>query len=47
MGKHTTGDSSVASGKDWVLRATQSPKLERIEAFFHGHGYEMHRHDTY
>ena len=47
MGKHTIGDSSRAPGKDWVLRATQSPKLERIEAFFHGHGYEMHRHDTY
>lgn len=47
MGKHTIGDSSTAPGKDWVLRATQSPKLERIEAFFHGHGYEMHRHDTY
>jgi hypothetical protein len=47
MGRHTIGDSSRAPGKDWVLRATQSPKLERIEAFFYGHGYEMHRHDTY
>lgn len=33
-------------GKDWILR-TQSSGVERIEAFFHGSGYAMHRHDTY
>ncbi|MDF3883686.1 AraC family transcriptional regulator [Cupriavidus basilensis] len=33
--------------RDWVLRAPQQGRLERIEAFFSGHGYDMHRHDTY
>ncbi|RFB73744.1 AraC family transcriptional regulator [Herbaspirillum sp. 3R11] len=32
--------------KDWILRS-QSSGMERIEAFFHGRGYAMHRHDTY
>jgi AraC-like DNA-binding protein len=32
---------------DWVLRAEPLPQMERFEAFFHGHGFEMHRHDTY
>lgn len=30
------------------VRLAQSPsRTERIEAFFGGHGYEPHRHDTY
>jgi len=32
---------------DWVKHASSSEKIERIEAFFGGHGYELHRHDTY
>lgn len=35
------------SERDWVVRAASSPQIERIEAYFHGHGFEMHRHDTY
>lgn len=32
---------------DWV-RHSQSPgRIERIEAYFSGHGYDPHRHDTY
>ena len=33
--------------KDWVARAPRTAGLERIEAYFGGRGYEMHRHDTY
>lgn len=33
--------------QDWILRAAASGHVERIEAFFGGHGYDMHRHDTY
>jgi len=32
---------------DWFHRAPQSAGLERIEAYFSGHGYDLHRHDTY
>ncbi|QNH75679.1 AraC family transcriptional regulator [Pseudomonas protegens] len=32
---------------DWVHRAPATRGLERIEAYFAGHGYDMHRHDTY
>jgi len=33
---------------DWIQRATgDAVPLERIEAFFSGRGYAMHRHDTY
>jgi len=32
--------------KDWIWRSHTSG-MERIEAFFHGRGYGMHRHDTY
>lgn len=32
---------------DWVLRNSQPGQVERIEAWFGGHGYEPHRHDTY
>ncbi|QTF07384.1 AraC family transcriptional regulator [Brenneria izadpanahii] len=32
---------------DWVKLATTSNKFERLEAFFTGHGYDPHRHDTY
>ena len=32
---------------DWVRLAQSPAHIERIEAFFGGHGYEPHRHDTY
>jgi len=32
---------------DWIVRAPTTGRMERIEAFFAGHGYEPHRHDTY
>ncbi|MGX9779175.1 AraC family ligand binding domain-containing protein [Stenotrophomonas maltophilia group sp. LNF336] len=32
---------------DWVQHATRPGKIERIEAYFGGHGYTPHRHDTY
>ncbi|MDX9674215.1 MULTISPECIES: AraC family transcriptional regulator [unclassified Pseudomonas] len=34
-------------GSDWVVRSTQPGRIERIEAWFGGHGYQPHRHDTY
>lgn len=40
MAKHTPH-------RDWVLHSHAPGKVERIEAFFSGHGYEPHRHDTY
>src|SRR5450830_132081 len=36
----------VQARKDWIVRSS-APGMERIEAFFHGRGYAMHRHDTY
>lgn len=33
--------------RDWILRAAPTGHVERIEAYFGGHGYDMHRHDTY
>jgi AraC-like DNA-binding protein len=35
------------SSRDWVLRAPTSQRMERIEAYFSGRGYDYHRHDTY
>ncbi|HEX7111851.1 MAG TPA: AraC family ligand binding domain-containing protein, partial [Mizugakiibacter sp.] len=32
---------------DWIRHAPPQPGLERIEAYFHGHAYDLHRHDTY
>lgn len=32
---------------DWVLRNAEPGRIERIEAWFGGHGYDPHRHDTY
>jgi AraC-like DNA-binding protein len=32
---------------DWVRRAEPTAGVERIEAWFHGKAYAMHRHDTY
>jgi len=33
--------------RDWVQRDPTARRMERIEAYFGGHGYDMHRHDTY
>ncbi|MGE8150520.1 AraC family transcriptional regulator [Pseudomonas vancouverensis] len=32
---------------DWFHRAPDVGGLQRFEAFFAGHGYSLHRHDTY
>ncbi|MCK1791089.1 AraC family transcriptional regulator [Pseudomonas violetae] len=32
---------------DWVVRKAVPGRVERIEAWFGGHGYDPHRHDTY
>ena len=37
----------LPSSKDWVRHSHPSSKLERLEAFFSGHGFDPHRHDTY
>ncbi|HGH4621851.1 AraC family transcriptional regulator [Enterobacter cloacae] len=39
--------ASEKENKDWVKFAQTPGKIERIEAYFSGHGYEPHRHDTY
>lgn len=36
-----------ASASDWVMRSATPGSVERIEAWFGGHGYDLHRHDTY
>jgi len=32
---------------DWIRLAPAQPGVERIEAYFAGHAYDPHRHDTY
>lgn len=39
--------TTLAADTDWVLRNAPSGRVERIEAWFGGHGYDPHRHDTY
>lgn len=39
--------STTKPAGDWIMRAPSTGRMERIEAFFSGHGYEPHRHDTY
>ena len=52
MGRHhvkngaTPGRHDTMPG-DWIRRARDAVEVERIEAFFSGRGYDMHRHDTY
>ena len=41
------GSGAGSLGEGWIRRAPDEPGCERIEAFFAGRGYEMHRHDTY
>lgn len=38
---------SALPRNDWVMRSAPSESLERIEAWFQGSAYAMHRHDTY
>lgn len=39
--------SCTAAPRDWIRIATPAAGVERLEAFFSGHGYDPHRHDTY
>src|SRR6185312_4049130 len=39
--------SCAAAPGDWIRVAPPHPDVERIEAFFIGHAYDPHRHDTY
>lgn len=39
--------SCDAAAADWIRVAPSSRGLERVEAFFAGHGFDPHRHDTY
>ncbi|SDC91498.1 AraC-type DNA-binding protein [Cupriavidus sp. YR651] len=41
------GEIVLPGDRDWVRHDPSPRRLERIEAFFGGHGYDMHRHDTY
>jgi AraC-like DNA-binding protein len=40
-------ERSWPSPGDWLRRAPAQAGVERIEAFFTGHAYDPHRHDTY
>lgn len=33
--------------RDWIVRHAPADRFERIEAYFGGRGYGLHRHDTY
>lgn len=39
--------SCGADAGDWIKLAPSARGLERCEAFFSGHGFDPHRHDTY
>jgi AraC-like DNA-binding protein len=39
--------SCGAAATDWIRVAPDCPGIERIEAYFRGHGFDPHRHDTY
>jgi len=39
--------SCGSTSGDWIGQAPSEPGIERIEAFFAGHAYDPHRHDTY
>lgn len=39
--------SCGAARGDWIRAAPSRPGFERMEAFFSGHGFDPHRHDTY
>lgn len=33
--------------RDWLRYAPAAPGIGRLEAYFTGHAYDDHRHDTY
>jgi len=39
--------SCGATATDWIRIAPSCRELERVEAFFAGHGFDPHRHDAY
>jgi AraC-like DNA-binding protein len=39
--------SCAVGTRDWIRAAPSPDGIERIEAFFGGHAYDPHRHDTY
>ena len=39
--------SCEARPRDWIRIGRSRPGLNRIEAYFAGHGFDPHRHDTY
>jgi AraC-like DNA-binding protein len=39
--------SARKAQSDWIFRSETVQGVERIEAFFQGNAYSMHRHDTY
>jgi AraC-like DNA-binding protein len=39
--------SGAPTAGDWMRIAPSCPGLERVEAFFAGHGFDPHRHDSY
>jgi AraC-like DNA-binding protein len=46
-GKYRLERSCGPSPGDWIKLAPPQLGIERIEAFFSGHAYDPHRHDTY
>ncbi|SAL10276.1 AraC family transcriptional regulator [Caballeronia peredens] len=40
-------DRNKTTASDWLRRAAPTEGIERIEAWFGGKAYGMHRHDTY
>jgi AraC-like DNA-binding protein len=40
-------ERSCGAAGDWIRTAPDGDGIERIEAFFAGHAYDTHRHDTY
>lgn len=47
MAASTDTGIALPGKRDWVRRDASARRMERIEAYFGGHGYDMHRHDTY
>ena len=41
------GRMSEQSKTNWLVRPAGRTGLERLEAYFSGHGFDPHRHDTY
>lgn len=47
MSERDAGNGAVSGQGSWIRVAPDEPGCERIEAFFAGRAYELHRHDTY